>query len=175
MFDRFIDVAIDFIELFRFWIVVDEYERGVVLTWGKRRKWRKPLLGPGFHFVLPLGIDRVLVDNVVPAVLELSQQSLTTKDGEPIVLTAVVTWSIDDVEKILLAVENADSALEESSSGIIGDMVAESSWQHIHANGFAAKVTRKISTRANAWGIHIHSVQFKDLSKSISVRLWTES
>ena len=62
MFDRLFDFISGIIDLFVFWVIVDEYERGVVKTLGKRRR-SKPVLAPGFHFVWPLGIDEVLVDN----------------------------------------------------------------------------------------------------------------
>ena len=180
MFDRLFDAISQFIDLFKFCAVIDEFERGVVLTLGvpRRRKHRwqfwmrdKVLLGPGLWLIWPLGIDEVLVDNVVPTVDEFDEQSLTTKDGKNVVLTAVVTWSIEDVEKILFEVEDSDEALEESTCGIIGDEVAESTWQDIHKNGFSIRVTKQVRKRAKKWGIKIHTVQFKNLSCSRSIRL----
>jgi regulator of protease activity HflC (stomatin/prohibitin superfamily) len=105
MLDRLFDFITDILELFQFWVVIDEYERGVVKTLGKRRR-KNPVLDPGFHFVFPLGIDEVLVDNVVPCVDEFDEQSLTTKDGKAITLNAVVMWSISDIQKILFDVRN---------------------------------------------------------------------
>jgi regulator of protease activity HflC (stomatin/prohibitin superfamily) len=180
MFDRIFEWLDELIQFFVFWVIIDEYERGVVKTLGVRRprqhRWqfwmRKSVkLGPGLWLVWPLGIDEVLVDNVVPTVDEFDEQSLTTKDGKNVVLTAVVTWSIEDVEKILFEVEDSDEALEESTCGIIGDEVAESTWADIHKNGFAERVTKQVRKRAKKWGIKIHTVQFKNLSLSRSIRL----
>jgi hypothetical protein len=36
MLDRLFDFITDILELFQFWVVIDEYERGVVKTLGKR-------------------------------------------------------------------------------------------------------------------------------------------
>ena len=170
MFDKLIDLLIDFLELFQFWVVIDEYERGVCKTLGKRRR-KNPVLDPGFHLVCPLGIDEVLVDNVVPTVDAFEEQSLTTKDGKSITLSAVVMWSISDVEKILFEVEDSDSALSEATCGIIGEIVAETEWAEVHKPIFKSTIERRVRSRVKKWGIKVHSVQFKNLTQSRAIRL----
>ena len=60
--DRLIDLFLQLVWLLKFWVVLDEYERAVVLTFGKRRLWwfhrwfmlrKSPVLEPGFHLILP--------------------------------------------------------------------------------------------------------------------------
>lgn len=170
MFDRLFDFIHSVLHLFVFWVIIDEYEQGVVKTWGVRRR-KNPVLTGGFHFVLPLGIDEVLVDNVVPCVDEFDEQSLTTKDGKSITLNAVVMWSISDVEKILFEVEDSDSALEEATCGIIGEIVEGRDWSELHGRAFRKSVERRVRTRVKKWGIKIHSVQFKNLVQSRAIRL----
>ncbi len=174
MFDRLFDAIATFIDLFIFWVIIDEYERGVCLTLGKRRNWfnKKAVLGPGLHFIWPLAVDNVLVDNVVPDVLALPEQSLTTSDGVDIVIAATVKWSINDIEKITLDVEDADEALEETSCGIIGDVVEASTWEHIHKNGFAANIQKQLTAEVAVWGIEVHKVRMKDKTRAPSLRLW---
>lgn len=172
MFDRIFDFIAQFFGLFQFWIVIDEYERGVLLTLGRRRKWRDAVLEPGFHFIIPFGIDSVYVDNVVPSLMDLGQQSLTTSDNRAVVITAVIMWSIEDIQKILMEVEDADSALEECASGIIGSMVEQSDWDDIHGTDFAECVSEEITEHVKAWGIRVHSVRLKDLTLAPSLRLW---
>jgi regulator of protease activity HflC (stomatin/prohibitin superfamily) len=154
----------------QFWVVIDEYERGVVKTLGKRRR-KNPVLDPGFHFVFPLGIDEVLVDNVVPCVDEFDEQSLTTKDGKAITLNAVVMWSISDIQKILFDVEDADSALSEGTCGIISELVEETNWSKVHSQAFRKLAEQRVRSRVKKWGIRIHSVQFKNLTQSRAIRL----
>lgn len=174
MFDRLFDLLSQFFGLFQFWVVIDEYERGVLLTLGKRRKWRTAVLQPGFHFVIPFNIDSVYVDNIVPSLMNLGQQSLTTADGKAVVITAVIMWSILDIEKILIEVEDADSALEEAASGIIGESVEQTPWDDLHGTDFAETVTDEITEQVKLWGIRIHSVRLKDLTLAPSLRLWNE-
>jgi len=109
MLDRLFDFIYSFLHLFQFWVVIDEFEEGVIKTLGVRRPrqkwwqiWRRKncVVKGGWHWRWPLGIDEVLVDNVVPCVDEFDEQSLTTMDGKSITLTAVVMWSINDIQKI---------------------------------------------------------------------------
>jgi len=179
MFDRLIDLLVDFVQIFQFWVVIDEYERGVVLTLGKRRYrflfWkRNPVLQPGFHWVIPFDVDQIFVDNVVPAAMDLGEQSLTTEDGVEIVIQGMVLWSINDIEKTVLKVEEVDDVLHQASCGIIGDTVADSTWKHIHANGFADEISETITKEADGWGVTVHEFRFIDLSKAPSLRLWNE-
>jgi regulator of protease activity HflC (stomatin/prohibitin superfamily) len=170
MFDRLFDFISSILDLFVFWVVIDEYERGVVKTLGKRRR-SNPVLEPGLHFIWPLYIDEVLTDNVVPTVDEFDEQSLTTKDGKSITLNAVVMWSINDIQKILFDVEDADSALEEAGCGTIGELVAETEWSDCHGDHFRRTCERRIRARVRKWGIKIHSVQLKNLTQSRAIRL----
>lgn len=180
MLDRLIDLFLDFLKLFQFWAVINEYERGVCKTLGKRRPrdkwwrfWKKKsvVLGPGLHLVWPLRFDEVLTDNIVPTTDAFGEQSVTTYDGKAITLSAVVMWSISDIEKILFNVEDSDSAFEESICGIIGDLVAATTWNDIHQNGFQNRVEKAVRSRVKKWGIRVHSVQFKNLTQSRAIRL----
>jgi regulator of protease activity HflC (stomatin/prohibitin superfamily) len=170
MLDRLFDFLHSIASWFIFWVVIDEYERGVVKTLGKRRR-KNPVLCPGIHLVFPFGIDEVLVDNVVPTVDEFDEQSLTTKDGKSITLNAVVMWSINDIQKILFDVEDADSALEEAGCGTIGELVSETEWTDCHGDNFRRACERRIRARVRKWGIKIHSVQLKNLTLSRTIRL----
>jgi regulator of protease activity HflC (stomatin/prohibitin superfamily) len=168
--DRLVDVLLSFIELFQCWTVIDQYERGVVLRFGKHVR----TLQPGFHPVWPMGIEQVLVDNVVPTTTNLSSQSLTTLDGKHVVLSGVVTWSIRHIEKVVLEVEGADEVLADSCYGYIGVMVAASTWEQVRDPVFVEEVTREIRKRAFAYGIEVHRVAFQDMTLCRSVRLWHE-
>ena len=64
--------------LFQFWTIVDQYERGVVLRLGKYLR----TIEPGFHWLLPLGIDRAILHEVILTTRQLDEQSLTTYDGK---------------------------------------------------------------------------------------------
>jgi regulator of protease activity HflC (stomatin/prohibitin superfamily) len=151
----------------RCWIAIEEFQRGVLLRWGKFHRE----LEPGLHWLVPLR-DQVLVDNVVDRTTSLPAQSLVTKDGRQIVIGCAVTSSIRDIRKALVGVESVDHALVDSCAGTIAESVTSAAWDELATAEFREKVTK--ACRKNAWryGIEIERVQLVDISISPSVRVW---
>lgn len=168
MLDRLLDFIASALDLFRFWVVIAQYENGVVLRLGKFRR----VLEPGLHFIIPFGVDDVLTDNVVTSTFNMTPQSLTTKDGQSVVISAVMTWAIKDVRKTLLEVEGAEDVAIDSCYGIIGQMVASRTWDEVRAPDFAEEITKAVRRRAFRYGIEVQSIQISDLSRTRSLRLW---
>lgn len=170
MLDRFVDVCLQFLSYFRVAQVVEAYERGVVLRLGKLHRE----IGPGLHPLIPLGVDKVYTDNVVPTTMNMGPQSLTTKDGKFVVLSAIVTWEIECVTTVLLAVEGADGVLTDTAYGTISQAVAEAHWEDIRGAAFALHVTKLVRKECKKWGIKIIRVRFSDKTACRSIRLWQE-
>ena len=168
MFDRLIDILLQFVDLFRFFIVVDEFEKAVVLRLGKFHK----TLEPGFHFLLPFNIDNAIVDNVVPRTVNLGAQGLTTKDGKTITLSAVVTAQIRDIRKATLEVERVNDALVDSCYATIGDLVVAHDWDTVRTQEFSETITKACRRQAFKYGIEILRVQLSDLTPSRAIRLF---
>jgi regulator of protease activity HflC (stomatin/prohibitin superfamily) len=168
MFDRLIDLFLQCIDLFRFFVVIDEFERAIVLRLGRYHK----TLEPGLHFILPFNIDNALVDNVVPRTQNLGSQGLTTADGKTITLSAVVTAQIRDIRKSLLEIENVDAALMDSCYATIGDLVVAHSWETILKPEFSEVLLKACRKQAFKYGIEILRVQLSDLTPSRAIRLF---
>lgn len=167
--EKIVDMLIGFIGMFRFFTVVDAFENGVKLRWGKYVKTVKP----GFRWQLPLGIDEILTVNVVTDPVVVGPQSLTTKDGKSVVILAIVTWKTFDARKVLLEVDGAESALVDVSCGYIHEQVAAHTWATIRTPEFPNSLKKHIQKQARKWGISVTNVQFSDCSLSRSYRLWT--
>lgn len=151
-------------------VVVDEFERGVLLRWGKCKKE----LDPGLHWKWPLA-DRALLDNVVPRTINLKAQSLTTKDGKSVVIGAVVTASIRDIQKALLDVETVDNVLEDSCYGQVAALVAATDWEQIRGVEFNETLTAACRKQAFRFGVEITRVQLSDVAISRALRLYQAS
>lgn len=149
--------------------VVNQYQRAIVLRLGVFRRE----LGPGFHWVWPL-LEWVLDHDVVPRVHKLQPQSVTTRDGQSCVLQPVITWRVSDVRKLLLEVEDADHAIRDAAQGSIATRVANSTWDEVIAPGFLDEAQKDMRRRAFRWGIEIMQVQFVDIQRCKSLRLWQE-
>jgi len=167
MFDRLIDMLLGCLQWFVPFVVVDEFERAIVLRFGKFHR----VLEPGFHWIIPLEAEKVLADNVVPRTVNLGSQSLTTKDGKVVVVGGVVTASIRDIKKALLEVEGVDDALKDSCYGAIGSLVAAHPWDAVQQDTFSETLTKACRKQAWRYGIEIERVQLSDLSLARTLRL----
>jgi regulator of protease activity HflC (stomatin/prohibitin superfamily) len=167
--DRLLQFIIDFARFFIFWTVIDEYERGILLRLGTYRR----NFEPGFHWAIPFGIDRIMVDNVVTRTTDLTPQSLTTKDNKTVSARVVVTSNIRDIKKALLEVEGMDHALTDSCAAAVGEYVRSLTWEELRSDASVETLTKLC--RKNAWryGVEIERVQLADLSISRVIRLHT--
>ena len=168
MLDRLFDVLFQVIGLFQFWTVIDAYEEGVLLRFGKYKR----SVGPGLNFHLPFYIDSIKVDNVVPNCLSIPTQSLTTRDGKSVVIEALILWRIEDIKKVILDVEDATTSLHEITAGYIHEQVASNDWEEIRQPKFPDTLKKHIQKQAGKWGIKVMNVKFSDCSLSRSYRLW---
>lgn len=167
MLERLADFIQSVIGLFQFWVVIDQYEEGILLRLGKYKKDYMP----GFHLIIPFGIDRVLTENIALESKNLGAQSLTTKDGYIILVSIVLSFRIKNIRKFLIEVERAEDVLMDSTYGVVGDFVSSHTWEEIISPEVKQKLYDEIRKKAFRWGIEVVNAQFADLSKSKTIRL----
>lgn len=169
MFDKLIDLLAQFWDRLLPFEVIDQYAEGVVLRLGRHHR----TVGPGFRWVWPF-FEKVLYDTVVPTTFNLQPQSLTTADGQSVVIGVVITRSISDIEKALLEVENPDEVLIDSCYGAVAKAVRATTWEDLHKPEFEELVLNESRKRAREYGVRIHRAQLSDLTKARSIRLWQD-
>lgn len=160
MLDRIIDFITSIIRNFQCWVLIYAYEKGVLLRFGQFKR----VLEPGFHWCLPFHIDHVMVDNVVTRTVHLGAQSLTTRDGKSIVVSAIVTLSIADIAKALLEVESIEHAMIDACYASVCNHVEESTWEELHKDDAFKNLTRKCKAAGKRYGLEIERVQLADLA-----------
>jgi regulator of protease activity HflC (stomatin/prohibitin superfamily) len=157
----------DILESLKPFVIINQFERGVALRFGK--KWK--VMDPGLHWIIPFGLCTVFVDNVVWRTMDLGVQSLMTKDGKTITLRAIVTARIDDIEKAILEVEGVDHAIKDACSGSIGTHVANHTWDEIVTEDTANELAKVCRRGAKRFGVEIDKVQLTDLTQARAIRL----
>ena len=168
MLSRLIDFLLNFWADLLPTFIINAYEAGVVLRLGKYNR----TVHAGLHWKIPF-MDRILADNIVPATKNLSPQSLVTIDGKVMVVSAVITYGIKDVEKFLLTIEGADAVIVNSAYGIISTAVQASTWEEIAKPEFSEILYREIRKKAHKWGVDVVDVSLSDLVPARSYRLWS--
>lgn len=166
MFLKIFEFIVYFWDLFRFFWIIEQYSKGIVLRLGKFHK----VLEPGFHWKLPF-FDTVIETVVVTTTMRLSCQSLHTKDDKPIVVEAVVKYNISDIKVLTLEVYDALDAIGDMIQSIIKEIIIERDWSEIRTSDLDALITKKSRIEAKRWGIAVEKVTLITLSESPSLRL----
>ncbi len=183
--DRLFEFLLDSIKTFQFLHIISQYERGVVLRFGKFHR----LAEPGLMAVWPFWIEKVLTTNVLPEPAMVGPQSLTTADGKRVVVEAVVTFTIDDAQKFLLGLEGGNAAVLFLMHGSIARFVERRTWADLTAWSHGGEeeedekpVPRKKKTPSDSlatilrrqlkeFGVGIHDAQITGLTDARSIRL----
>lgn len=169
MLDRLLDFIISILKVFQFWVVIYPYESGVRLRLGKFHR----VLPVGFHWCLPLKIDRVITIDTVVRTLRLGAQSLVTADGRHVVVNTVVTCSIHDAQRALLSVHSVEHVIDDACSGFVASFVSRHDFQRLVECCATpdAQLMDDCRRTAAEFGIHIVKVQFTDVTQSRTFRL----
>jgi regulator of protease activity HflC (stomatin/prohibitin superfamily) len=168
LFDRLVDIVLQFVELGKFWYVCEPFEAGVKTRLGRF----VTVLEPGFHWCWPLGVDRVVTEHTVPRTHMLGPQSATTKDGKQIGFEAVITVKVNDIRKALLEVEHSEDAVKDSCAGTIGQVLSTCEWRDIISDeAVLDKITAACRKKGFRFGLEVMSVQFSSMALTRSLRL----
>lgn len=170
MFDKLVDLIVSFGEKAIPCTIVDQYEKGVLLRYGKFKK----VCEPGFHWKYPF-IDKVLTQTVVPTTMNLGSQSLTTLDGKTIVVAAVVKYKVTDAQTLLLEVYDAVDAIGDMTQAIIKECVMQRNWAELQGTEIDDQITEKSKKEAKKWGIGILRVTLTDVGIIRSIRLFNST
>src|SRR3989338_3765580 len=81
--------------------IVDQYERGVVLTLGKYTGTRTP----GLTWIL-IGIQNMTKVDLRITTTDIPQQEVITKDNVPVGINAVVYFQVQNAEKATLNIKD---------------------------------------------------------------------
>jgi regulator of protease activity HflC (stomatin/prohibitin superfamily) len=148
-------------------VVLQPFERAVLVRMGTFVRE----LGPGWHLVYPLHIDKVWHDNVVARTEHITGLATTTSDGKTIGFDAVVTYKIEDIKKAILEVNDLKDAVSDSCAGHISTALADSTWDEILHGKTVDSLTAICRRRAKKWGIEVIQVQLSGVCLVRNIRL----
>lgn len=167
MFDKLLDFIITFIKDIIPFKIVDQWEQGVHLRFGKFYR----VVQPGLNWKFPF-FDQVWVTPVITQTVNLRSQTVTTLDEKTVVLSSIVRYHIEDVQKFLLGVMHANDVLVDTTQGIIRDMVEETKWEDL--TDLTSYVLPIVNEQVEGWGIKVQLISFPDLGQITTFRIISE-
>jgi len=141
--------------------IANQWEKAVVLRMGKFRG----LKGPGLFLIIPI-IDRVayFIDQRV-RVTDFTAEETLTKDTVPTNVDAVVYWTVWDVEKAALEVQDYITAVFYIAQTGLRDIIGQHELADLLQNRekIAEALQHTLDTHTNPWGITCQTVGIKDI------------
>lgn len=170
MFQYLLELFIQFWDSLKPWVVVDQYEAGIVLRLGL---WNRDIQ-PGLSWKIPF-VETVLTAVVVITTESLRPQTLTTKDGKSIVVRSVVKYEIKKVKPYLLDIWDRADVLSDVTMAAVAAAVSTSTFSELIACGIEDTVTSTVRQQVNQYGFKIHKITFSDFGMIRSIRLITDT
>ena len=142
--------------------IADQWERAVVLRMGKF----KGLRGPGPFMIIPI-IDSVsaYIDQRVRVSAFKAEQTLT-KDTVPVNVDVVVYWTVWDVEKAALEVQEYQRAIEHIAQTGLRDTIGKHELSTLlqERDKIAEDLQHVLDRNTNPWGITCQTVGINDIA-----------
>ena len=104
--------------LFRWWVVVMPWESAVRVWLGRHSM----ILGPGVHLRVPV-LHAIYKQSVRLRVMNLTVQTVTTRDGKTVTLSAAVAFVISDILRLYESVHDFGNSLGNLALSAIAEYV----------------------------------------------------
>ncbi|WP_346353937.1 slipin family protein [Azotosporobacter soli] len=141
--------------------VADQWERVIVLRLGRFHSLR----GPGLFFIIPfIDVMPYWIDiRVISA--SFNAEKTLTKDTVPVDVDAVLFWQVVDPQKAALDVADYRSAISWASQTALRDVIGKTMLSNMleGREQISNELQRIIDARTEPWGIHVISVEIKDV------------
>jgi regulator of protease activity HflC (stomatin/prohibitin superfamily) len=140
--------------------VINEYERGVVLTLGKY----SATLSPGLRWVCP-GIQTVIKVDMRITTIDVPRQEAITKDNVPVGINAVVYFKVERAEDAVLKIKHYPYAVSQYSVAALRDIIGgvELDTLLTERERIASEIKKVVDTETAPWGIDITAIKIQDI------------
>jgi regulator of protease activity HflC (stomatin/prohibitin superfamily) len=140
--------------------VINQYERGVVLTLGKYTT----TLMPGLRWILPVIQTMIKVDMRITT-MDVPRQEAITKDNVPVGVNAVVFFKVERAEDAVLKVENYHYAVSQYALAALRDIIGgvELDTLLTERERIASEIKKVVDAETTAWGIDITAIKIQDI------------
>ncbi len=138
-----------------------QWERAVVLRFGKFRALRKP----GLFFIVPI-IDKVaqFVDQRI-RVSDFSAETTLTADTVPVNVDAIAFWMVWDAQKSVLEVEQFDVAVVLSAQTALRNAIGKNDLAVLlsERDRLGQEIQKTLDDKTSGWGITTQAVEIRDI------------
>lgn len=122
-------------------------------------------VGPGLHWWWPL-VTEMEIHPVVRQVKSLPSQQLQTRDGETVVVDAVMVYDIVDLHTFLVDNYDADDSLEEVPQEAVMNVVMEMTLEQLRDPEKRAATSKRLTSEAKkslrGFGVNVQKLRLQN-------------
>src|SRR3989338_2816444 len=140
--------------------IVDQYERGVVLTLGKYTGTRSP--GLTWLFI---GIQKMTKIDLRITTTDIPQQEVITKDNVPVGINAVVYFQVQNAEQALLNIKDYALAVSQYAQAALRDVIGGIELDPLlsEREKIAEEIQKIVAQATGSWGLLVTDIKIQDI------------
>src|SRR3989337_3590357 len=140
--------------------VIDQYERGIVLTLGSYSY----TLEPGLRIIIPI-IQRVIKVDIRITTADIPQQEVITRDNVPVGINAVVYFQVEKPDDAVLKIQDYAYAVTQYSQTALRDVIGgvELDTLLTEREQLAEQIKALVDKETVNWGINITAIKMQDI------------
>lgn len=140
--------------------VIDQYERGIVLTLGSYSY----TLQPGLNVVIPV-IQRLIKVDIRITTSDIPQQEVITKDNVPVGINAVVYFQVTKPEDAVLKIQDYTYAVTQYAQTALRDVIGgvELDSLLIDRQKIAGEIKKIVDIETTEWGVDVTAIKIQDI------------
>lgn len=153
-------VIIAFSLLLKSVVIINQYERGIVLTLGTYSY----TLSPGLSLVLPI-IQRVIKADIRITTSDIPQQEVITKDNVPVGINAVVYFQVIKAEDAILKIKDFTYAITQYAQTALRDVIGgvELDTLLTERQKLADEIKSLVDQETSEWGVDVTAIKIQDI------------
>jgi regulator of protease activity HflC (stomatin/prohibitin superfamily) len=140
--------------------VINQYQRGVVLTLGKFTGLRQP----GLRIVIPI-IQKMIRVDVRSTPIDIPKQEVITRDNVTANVDAVVYFRVLDAPKAVLETTNYVYATSQFAQAALRDVTGNFELDELLSKReeISLKIKEIVDTQTSQWGIDVENVKMQNI------------
>ncbi len=140
--------------------IVDQYERGVVLTLGRFTGIREP----GLRFVVP-AVQRMIKVDVRSTPIDVPKQEVITKDNVTVGVDAVVYFRVIDAPRAVLETTNYVYATSQFAQAALRDVAGNADMDELlsRRDVISQQIKEIVDAETDKWGIDVENVKIQNI------------
>lgn len=146
---------------------IDEYQRGVLFTFGKFTR----VLEPGWHIIWPI-INTFKKVDIRTKTVDVPEQEAITRDNVSIKINAVLYYKIFDASKAIISVENFNYAVSQLAQTTMRNIVGSVSLDELltERDKLSDEICKIVDEATDPWGIKVENVELKDIALPMEMK-----